>query len=192
MSNCQRDDAKKEEFLFGTSRPYVLTITFPLAILFVLLLGTTHVMNAASPQPFGRPAPGARVCGTINTDTHWSLAGSPYRVTCNVEVAKGIDLIVDPGVTVLFALSTQLTVHGNLQAEGTATQPITFTSGESTPAPGDWTRIWFPEDHGTSTLAHVVLEYAGSFGASSIHLSSGSLTLRDSMILTPWLWKRGG
>jgi hypothetical protein len=54
-----------------------------------------------------------------------------------------------------------LTVHGNLQAEGTATQPITFTSGESTPTPGNWTRIWFADDHGASTLAHVVVEYAG-------------------------------
>jgi hypothetical protein len=49
---------------------------------------------------------------------------------------------------------------GVLNAVGTAAKPIVFTSGEATPAPGDWVGIWLNTANG-SRLDHVEISYAG-------------------------------
>lgn len=49
---------------------------------------------------------------------------------------------------------------GVLDAVGTAAKPIVFTSGEATPAPGDWVGIWLNTANG-SRLDHVEISYAG-------------------------------
>jgi hypothetical protein len=47
-----------------------------------------------------------------------------------------------------------------LVANGTAEQPVIFTSAAATPAPGDWAGIWLLTSNG-SQLNHVIIEYAG-------------------------------
>jgi hypothetical protein len=118
----------------------------------------------------------------IEVDTHWTLDNSPYLVTCNVDVASNAELTVEPGVVVRFNDNTQLTISGSLDAEGTVNQPITFTSANANPAPGDWGRLWFAADHGTSILEEVIIEYAGRAGSGSLLLEGGSLTMGDSVI----------
>jgi len=54
---------------------------------------------------------------------------------------------------------------GVLNAVGTAAKPIVFTSGETTPAPGDWVGLWLNTANG-SRLDYVEISYAGA--ASSI------------------------
>jgi hypothetical protein len=49
---------------------------------------------------------------------------------------------------------------GVLNAVGTAGKPIVFTSGEASPAPGDWVGIWLNTATG-SRLDHVEISYAG-------------------------------
>jgi len=66
------------------------------------------------------------VCGTI-TDTHWTLAGSPYVVSCNATLSSGT-LVIDPGVTARFQPGTRLDVTATLSAQGTAAKPVIFTS----------------------------------------------------------------
>ena len=51
---------------------------------------------------------------------------------------------------------------GVLNAQGTAAQPILFTSGEAVPAPGDWAGLYLLAATG-SRLDHVTVEYAGAF-----------------------------
>ena len=50
---------------------------------------------------------------------------------------------------------------GVLNAVGTAAKPIVFTSGEATPAPGDWIGIWLNTANG-SRLDYVEISYAGA------------------------------
>jgi hypothetical protein len=50
---------------------------------------------------------------------------------------------------------------GILYAVGTATKRIVFTSGEVTPAPGDWKGIWLDTATG-SKLTYVDINYAGA------------------------------
>jgi hypothetical protein len=50
---------------------------------------------------------------------------------------------------------------GVLDARGTPAEPVVLTSGESTPAAGDWVGLWLDTATG-SRLDHVVIEYAGA------------------------------
>jgi hypothetical protein len=47
-----------------------------------------------------------------------------------------------------------------LIANGTATDPVIFTSGAATPAPGDWAGLWLLTSN-RSRLTNVTIEYAG-------------------------------
>ena len=122
------------------------------------------------------------VCGTIITDTTWTLADSPYVVTCDVSVASGATLTIEPEVVVKFEYVTgdkynsdnrSIQVNGVLHAQGTAGQPIVFTSirddyyagdtngdGYATsPAPGDWGYIRF--NAAGSTFEYCIVRYGG-------------------------------
>ena len=67
-----------------------------------------------------------------------------------------------PGAMVTFGYNgnSPNNLVGVLKAQGTAAEPIVFTSGEAAPAPGDWTGLWLDTATG-SQLDHVIIEYAG-------------------------------
>jgi len=111
--------------------------------------------------------------GLLNSDTIWTAANAPYLVTGNVLVNEGVNLTVEPGVTVWFSDTRALQVQGGLTALGTAVQPITFTSWHVQGQPGDWGAIAFSDTAvdatfddagnylGGSALQHATVEYAG-------------------------------
>jgi len=97
----------------------------------------------------------------------------------NVKPASGaagtVTLTLLPGATLYFGKPTPSTIGarvdfgssgagvvGNLVAVGTAGQPITLTSGEASPAPGDWSGVQLIDSPG-SQLDHVTISYAGGF-----------------------------
>ena len=47
-----------------------------------------------------------------------------------------------------------------LLADLTAGNPVLFTSGAATPAPGDWAGLWLATSIG-SQIDHAIIEYAG-------------------------------
>lgn len=95
---------------------------------------TACVLAAACAGLVASAAPGATlVCGPINTNTTWNVAGSPYKLTCDVAVLSGAVLTIDPGVTVEFDPGTTLVVQdGRLVAEGAFAGVITFKSFDAT------------------------------------------------------------
>ena len=110
----------------------------------------------------------------ISNDTTWTAANSPYLLTGNVLVEQGATLTVEPGVTVWFSDTRALQVQGGLIAQGSATQPITFTSWHvQGQQPDDWGAIAFGDTAvgatfdaagnyiSGSTLQHATIEYAG-------------------------------
>lgn len=126
------------------------------------------------------------------TNTEWTTAGSPYVLDGDVHVDSGT-LTIDPGVVVkLNGQTTTLWVSGRLSAEGTATDPITFTSyqddsvggdtnGDGTathPAPGQWYSIMFMSGS-TGSFDYANISYGGygsvSYAYGAIHLQ-GSTT----------------
>ena len=68
-----------------------------------------------------------------------------------------------PGALVTFGTNGNAPNNrvGILYAVGTATKRIVFTSGEATPAPGDWKGIWLNTANG-SKLTYVDIAYAGA------------------------------
>ncbi len=97
------------------------------------------------------------VYGAISTDTRWTLANAPYRVTGDVAIQNGATLSIDPGVTVYMGAATSLTVQsGGLQALGTAAAPIRVLSdlGEAS-APGDWNQWQISSGAGAVRLEHM-------------------------------------
>lgn len=105
--------------------------------------------------------------------------GVPYAPTGSVVVrnpAREIlaSLTIEPGVTLKFKkglFGVQIGAGatgsepwpGQLVAEGTAAQPITFTSQEAVPAAGDWRGIYFQGYRPTgNVIKHARIEYAGA------------------------------
>lgn len=96
--------------------------------------------------------------GVLDKDTIWS---GEVLIQGDVEVARGVTLLIMPGTTVRFAKikdfgpnkmytdkdnhfsRAEIFVLGKLYAQGTKEHPITFTSAEESPAPGDWGALNF-------------------------------------------------
>jgi len=90
----------------------------PWALLFIAILGGTLIF-------VGSVNVSAQVIGPISTDTTWTLAESPYRLSGNVIVNSGVTLTIDPGVVVdLYMYS--ISVSGTLNAQGTSNNNIVF------------------------------------------------------------------
>lgn len=98
--------------------------------------------------------------GIISGNTTWSSAGSPYILTSDLLVTKDATLTVEPGVEVRSAGNYCITVEGGLNASGTPSSPILFTSNSTTPSPGDWFGIGSRGNSSAITLVHSVIEYA--------------------------------
>jgi len=146
-----------------------------------LLLSVLMEGNVSGAES-GRPEDASTVvCGTLDENTLWIPANSPYLVTCSSAVAPGVVLSIEPGVTVKFQAGTELAVDGSLQALGTDALPIMFTSANSVPARGDWAWLRFTVQHSSSLLRYAIVEYAGLYG-SSLYLERGTLTVQNSTI----------
>ena len=103
----------------------------------------------------------------------WNNPGIPYVITGRLGVKAGATLTLPPGLIVKFT-DVDFRVTGTLEARGTASEPIVFTSladdiggdtngdgTETTPVPGDWVRIVFSEES-KGVLDHCKVLYAGS------------------------------
>lgn len=98
------------------------------------------------------------VSGQISQNETWTREKSPYVLTDDVIVAPGATLTIEPGVEVRGKAETELTIRGTLQAIGTTTLPITFTSDTNT-APEQWSGVVF--DGGSGRVVSATLRYAG-------------------------------
>jgi parallel beta-helix repeat protein len=123
---------------------------------------------------------------TVNTDYTWGNGGlSRYQLRIDVTVNAGSTLTVAPGTTVFARTPVRgdgrLTINGTLEAQGTAGQPVTFTTGWAGPQRGDWEGLVFDASSSNSTLQYVTVEYGGA-GMPMIDVATGSLTIQNSNI----------
>ena len=63
------------------------------------------------------------VGGIINVDTTWDVTNSPYTISSPIQVAPGVTLTINPGVTVS---SGDIQIFGSLHAVGTTNSFVRF------------------------------------------------------------------
>lgn len=82
------------------------------------------------------------VIGGTLTEDLTLVTGTEYALNSALIVPEGITLTVEPGVVVRAATGSDVFVAvlqgGTINAEGTSSNPIVFTSATATPNPGDW------------------------------------------------------
>ncbi|HKO38376.1 MAG TPA: right-handed parallel beta-helix repeat-containing protein [Solirubrobacterales bacterium] len=121
----------------------------------------------------GNQKNGIWVSGTVDQSTTWQDRGYPFVSTWSaITVEAGDTLTLDPGTTIK-GDGRGMNVNGSLVADGTATEPITFTSltddsvdgdtngdGSATvPVPGGWTGLVFPSVNNVE-LSYLAFHYA--------------------------------
>ena len=83
-----------------------------------LILANSFTINGVSAED---------VPSLITTDTTWTKANSPYNLTGPLFIANGAKLTIEPGVTVDLG-GYYIKVNGTLDARGTVTEKIIFSS----------------------------------------------------------------
>jgi hypothetical protein len=116
-------------------------------------------------------SPFTDVRGTIQANTTWTRARSPYRLTGTVQVAPGATLTIEPGVTVFGGgLRRFLDVLGTVRAVGTPGNRITL---EGIVARTD-----------TAGVLHVEHAHFFNGGYGPVQDRSGAFILRNSVVET--------
>lgn len=120
--------------------------------------------------------------GALTSSAFLLAAKSPYLLTRPLVIDKGATLTIQAGVTVRYkAGDTSLVVKdGAIQALGTAARPITLTSANHAPRPGDYDSAIRFEGAGQqpSFLRHVRIEYAGT----AVHVKEGNPEISHAYI----------
>jgi hypothetical protein len=97
---------------------------------------------------------------SANSDGTWRAQGVPFRVQ---------NMGLDPGANVTVAAGVRFEMSGSIDAfnagfniEGTAAEPVVFTSAQRSPKPGDWGCLLYSYTTVTPRIDHAIFEYAGS------------------------------
>lgn len=123
--------------------------------------------------------------GTLTTQT--LTAGTDYIISGLVVVPNGVTLTIDAGVTLAGRAGTGASTSymivaagGTINANGTATNPVTFTSETAllggTAAVGQWGGLTILGNAANSQVAPYEVNTAYVAGTSNLADSSGSLT----------------
>ncbi|RKD92176.1 hypothetical protein BC643_2546 [Mangrovibacterium diazotrophicum] len=151
-------------------------------LLFFLSIVTLIFAGCSDDEPSGpNVIEGSTLSGDITTDTELD-ASVEYTLNGTLSVKNGATLTIPAGTMIkaTSGFSSYLIVEqgGKLEANGTASNPITFTSAASSPAAGDWGGIWIngfaPISGGGTGTSEVdaTLPYGGTDAADN----SGTLT----------------
>ncbi len=126
--------------------------------------------------------------GTCIADTF--LAGSVsgewypevgnYLIYDSIWVENGNSLIIHPGVNVKFASGIQgISVYGTLQALGSESDSIYFTSNQLWQQPGDWGRVLFSGPQANQSLMQYCVV---SFAEKGIYVNNSAPELKNCSI----------
>ena len=156
------------------SQPVLSGITF-----------TGNFLNGVSVEGGSLPA------GT----TTWNFPGVVLWLNANVTVPAGSTLAIDAGQIIKLSGSSMI-VQGSLQAQGTAANPVVFTSTKddtaggdtnndgsaSSPAVYDWGQIQFTSSSKNSVLNDAIVRYGSAYVNAEVEADGSSPTISNSVI----------
>ena len=160
--------------IFTPRSPLRITRTYTATVSTALKDTKGHALQAPHSWSVTTQA-GQPLGGIINASTTLSLAGSPYELTSDLQLAYGATLTIEPGV-VIEGRDRKPSVFGNLSAVGTAGQPVIFYDVRVLPGANA------PAQPYTITIQHAVVN-GGRIHDSVGNAVYGSLVLRDSKLL---------
>lgn len=129
--------------------------------------------------PRFREANAVNVCGNITTNTTWTLANSPYVMTCNVQVALGATLTIDPGVVVRANGNYLLSINqGTLNVNGNSFNPVLFEHN-TTSSMGAWGGIRINGTSSSLNMNYANVRYA-NIGVNVVS-STTTVNVNDSL-----------
>ena len=120
----------------------------------------------------------------ITADRTLTKACSPYVLEGRLRVNNDATLTIEPGVELRFPAGSWLEIGegsgGTLVADGTAAEPIVFTSSEPQPTTGSWVGVTFEEQvlSGTS-ITYAEIRYGGESYYNSTH--NGCLSINSEI-----------
>jgi PKD repeat protein len=102
-----------------------------------------------------------------------------YVTNANITINEISNLTVNPGETLRFNGTLNLTVSGSLDVNGLEGLMATFTSNKTTPSPGDWQGVIF----NTTEASNSNLNYLNiSYAMVGIYCDGSSPTIANSII----------
>jgi hypothetical protein len=130
------------------------------------------------------PSHAADIYGHITSDATWTSA-TTYNVIGDVYIDQNVLLKITEGTEVRFNSDTNLYVSGNLDAEGTSTNPIHFRANGAS-AKGYWDLISL-SNGSSATFTNAIIQdagysHSGSYG--TFYNNGGTLYIADSEIAT--------
>jgi uncharacterized repeat protein (TIGR01451 family) len=159
------------------SRPHLRSARVGLLFAALLLTGLATGQAGSAASKVCVPGPHS---GHITADEQWCV-GDEHRVEGTVTVDPEVTLTIEPGVVVQtpsYPYDIGIIVQGELQAEGTPTQPITLKSADS----GGWRGLVV--DGGSANLAYTTVAHgcSAAIGANIYVTNEGQLQMAGSLL----------
>ena len=133
---------------------------------------------------------------TVDDDATWQDLGLPLLLEGDVAVqgSSRPELTIEAGVELQLEANVALTAgassYGALSVEGSAAEPVLFTSAQASPAAGDWDGITlgsYCTDADTS-IQHATIEYGGDNGYGNIQVYACNASIDDATVTDSSSW----
>lgn len=103
--------------------------------------------------------------GTISLNETWTKSRSPHIINGELIISANLNLeagsVVELSANDTIWSSITVTDQGDIQARGTDSEPIIFTSNAQTPQPADWNGVFFESSESENSIFdNCIIEYS--------------------------------
>jgi hypothetical protein len=133
-------------------------------------------------QP-GNNIPGGYVSGT------WTVTYSPYLIRGDITIHADSALTIEPGVDVVFQGMYVFQVNGTLMAEGTETDPVSFTAADTVTG---WKGIRLDAGADSTRILYASIRYGRNTDGGGIYCASPKTVITHCTIADNRASYRGG